>query len=238
MLPALRTAFGDVHVTVSLYGVAMLAAVATGMLVALRRARHPEVVLVTAPLVVVASALGAAALYRALDGGSGFASMGGVGAGLAVIVVAGRASGVGATALLDALAPGALVGFGIGRVGCFLGGCCFGRPTTLPWGVVLPELGPPARHPVQLYEAAAVLALCFWLTRREPPLGTTARCAMIGYGLVRIVLECVRDPAATDLVGGGPLTVAQVCGVGLVLGGLVMCAAERGRGGHAAFAPR
>lgn len=43
----------------------------------------------------------------------------------------------------------------IGRLGCFVGGCCFGRPTTLPWGVIFPSAGDALpRHPTQIYEAA------------------------------------------------------------------------------------
>ena len=48
------------------------------------------------------------------------------------------------------------VAVAVGRVGCFVGGCCFGQPTDLPWGVVFPGAGdvlPVARHPTQLYEA-------------------------------------------------------------------------------------
>ena len=42
--------------------------------------------------------------------------------------------------VLDVLAPGVAVGLGIGRVGCFLNGCCWGKPTDLPWGVSFPEV--------------------------------------------------------------------------------------------------
>src|SRR5262245_35385957 len=142
MLPRLDATIGDTHVVVSLYGIAVLVAVATGIAVSARRARRPDVVLVAAPLVAAASLTGAAAFHRVVHGAPGLGSIGGVAAGLAAIAFAGRLAGVGVTPLLDAFAPGALAGLAIGRVGCFLAGCCFGLPTDLPWGIVLPDLGP------------------------------------------------------------------------------------------------
>ncbi len=228
MLPTLEAQVGDVHVVVSLYGIAVMLAVAAGMVVATRQARRPDVVLVAAPLVVAGAWWGAGAFYRALHGGAGLASMGGIGGGLVMVAAASRLAGVRYLDLLDAFAPGAILGFGIGRIGCFLAGCCFGRPTDLPWGIVLPDLGPPPRHPVQLYAAAADLALAAWLVRGTGPPGTTARRAMIGYGAARLALETVRDPAATDLLGVGGITVPQACAIALVLVGLAL-STERAR---------
>lgn len=57
----------------------------------------------------------------------------------------------------------------IGRLACFVGGCCFGQPTNLPWGIVFPEQGPLPRHPTQLYEFAFHLcaaAMLFYCERR------------------------------------------------------------------------
>ncbi|MGH7894124.1 MAG: prolipoprotein diacylglyceryl transferase [Candidatus Binatia bacterium] len=222
MLPTLETTLGDVHVVVSLYGMAVMLAVGAGMFLAARCARRPDVVLVAAPLVAAAGIWGAAAFYRLLHGAAGLASMGGIAAGLATIGLAARLAGVRAIDLLDAFAPGAVLGFGVGRLGCFLAGCCFGRPTDLPWGIVLPELGPPARHPVQLYAACADLALAAWLAGAPGPSGRTACRAMVGYGVVRFVVETLRDPAATDRLGAWGLTVPQACAVVLALAGIVL----------------
>lgn len=55
---------------------------------------------------------------------------------------------------------------GIGRLACFCGGCCYGQPTNLPWGVRFPHVDELARHPTQLYEAAfhlSMAAFCAWL---------------------------------------------------------------------------
>src|SRR5215813_451306 len=93
------------------------------------------------------------------------------------------------TELLDALAPAGILALAIGRLGCFLGGCCYGRPTALPWGVVFPEVGPPARHPLQLYSAALDLLLVCVLLRSSGPPGVVAARACLGLGVVRFLLE-------------------------------------------------
>jgi phosphatidylglycerol:prolipoprotein diacylglycerol transferase len=52
----------------------------------------------------------------------------------------------------DLVAAGTALGFSIARIGCFLGGCCYGRPSLAPWAVTFPQLDSP-RHPTQLYES-------------------------------------------------------------------------------------
>ena len=67
---------------------------------------------------------------------------------------------------LDRMIPPLVLGQLIARIGCFLQGCCYGRRTSLPWGVVYPT-ETVHRHPTQLYEAAALLLLLFFLLRIE-----------------------------------------------------------------------
>ena len=87
------------------------------------------------------------------------------------------------------------------RLANFVNGELWGRPTTLPWGMVFPDAGPLPRHPSQLYEAAleGLLMFCVlrwathgkrWLNRRGVVLGMF----LVGYGLIRISLENVRQP--------------------------------------------
>ncbi|HEX6212692.1 MAG TPA: prolipoprotein diacylglyceryl transferase family protein, partial [Methylomirabilota bacterium] len=78
---------------------------------------------------------------------------GGVGAGIAAILVKGWPL----VPVLAAATPGLAVGHLLGRIGCFLVGDDYGRPTDLPWGIAFPEGLPPTTvpvHPTQLYEAA------------------------------------------------------------------------------------
>lgn len=64
----------------------------------------------------------------------------------------------------DSFAVPVAVGIGIGRLACFVGGCCYGVHTTLPWGV---DFGDGPRHPTQLYETAFHLSAALGLTVLE-----------------------------------------------------------------------
>lgn len=86
------------------------------------------------------------------------------------------------------------LGMAIARVGCFLNGCCGGKPTTMPWGITFPgDIGPV--HPTQLYELILdLIAFAFLLTmrkrlRRDWDLFLLSLAA---YGLIRFTLEFFR----------------------------------------------
>lgn len=103
---------------------------------------------------------------------------------------------------------------GIGRIGCWLHGCCYGAPTDAAWGLPMHGLH---RHPVQLVEAAAdlLLAAVVWSLRRHPwPAGHLFRRYLVGYAVIRFGCEFLRgDPSRMV----GPLTVVQVvCAVAAV----------------------
>jgi phosphatidylglycerol:prolipoprotein diacylglycerol transferase len=87
------------------------------------------------------------------------------------------------------------------RIANFINGELWGRPTTVPWGMVFPGAGPLPRHPSQLYEAAleglAMFLLLRWATHRKTWLnrrGVVMGLFLTGYGLIRISLENVREP--------------------------------------------
>jgi len=98
----------------------------------------------------------------------------------------------------DVLAPGIALGHAFGRLGCFMNGCCFGGPTTLPWGVARPD-APAGQivlvHPTQLYEALMLLGLSAalaWHYRRRQFSGHTFAVYLIAYAVVRFVVEFLR----------------------------------------------
>lgn len=131
----------------------------------------------------------------------------------------------------DLLAPWALVGQAIGRVGCLLEGCCYGAATTGPLGVRLPGHAAPA-HPTQIYEALADLALAGLITRAG---GRGARLGwmLVGYGAARFALELLRaDPRG----GLGPLSTSQLLAVPAVAIGAWLVARSR-RGGQPSDEP-
>lgn len=116
----------------------------------------------------------------------------GVGAFLLVLV------GLPALAHLDVMLIGLAVTTSIGRLGCFLGGCCYGVPSDV--GVVYPAEchGPgthPRRLPVQLFASAAwaLLAIVGVLAAVLAPAGAALALVLVLYGIVRPVLETLRD---------------------------------------------
>jgi phosphatidylglycerol:prolipoprotein diacylglycerol transferase len=153
---------------------------------------------------------------------------GGLLVALAVAVWQMRKRALPALAVADAIAPGAALGHAIGRVGCFLAGCCWGRPTSVPWAVTFtrPEaqalvgvpLGIPL-HPTQLYEAAAeaviftVLWKRFGAPHRE---GAILGLYLVLYSSFRFAVEFLRDPAERAFPLGGALSSTQWVAAALV----------------------
>lgn len=224
MLPALHVRFGEVHVAVSTHAAMVLVAVVAGLAIAAARARSPGFVLAGGPAIAGAALAGGWLFHRAVHGppGGGLTSMGGVAAGALAAAVAARASGRRYVHVLDDLAPGAVFGLGIGRIGCFLAGCCLGEPTSLPWGTVIPSAGSDPRHPLQLYAAVFDLGLALMLVRTSGPPGAVAARGLFWLGLGRLVLEVFRDPRATDPLFAGWCSVARLGAASLVVAGLVL----------------
>src|SRR3989449_5356671 len=112
----------------------------------------------------------------------------------------------------DACAPGIAIGNFFGRQGCFAAGCCWGKPTTLPWGVRFTELGHEITgvptdvplHPTQLYESFAMLIVFFfllWLHKRRRFNGQVILFYGLLYSIVRFAIEFVRDDPRGDILG-------------------------------------
>ena len=96
--------------------------------------------------------------------------------------------------VFDLTAPVFMVGIGIGRLGCFLNGCCAGKATTLPWGVLFP--GTAGRvHPTQLYDSAAMFTLATIAFVVEPWLkheGQLIGFCLVEYTVFRFLIEYLR----------------------------------------------
>lgn len=109
----------------------------------------------------------------------------------------------------DFTALGLVFGHAIGRVGCFFGGCCYGGLCDLPWGVVFPNLGIGPRHPTQLYEGLANLAIfgiLFAFRKNKPFNGFLFLLYVMLYSATRFSIEFLRgDPS--QMIGS--LRVAQ-----------------------------
>jgi len=117
----------------------------------------------------------------------------------------------------DACAPGIAIGNFFGRQGCFAAGCCWGKPTTLPWGVKFTEAGHQITgvpidahlHPTQLYESFAMLLVflfLFWLHKRKRFDGQVILAYALLYSAIRFTIEFVRDDPRGDVFGLTSLT--------------------------------
>jgi phosphatidylglycerol---prolipoprotein diacylglyceryl transferase len=117
----------------------------------------------------------------------------------------------------DACAPGIAIGNFFGRQGCFAAGCCWGKPTTLPWGVKFTQLGHEITgvpvdthlHPTQLYESFAMLIVflfLLWLHKRKRFSGQVILFYAVLYSSVRFAIEFVRDDPRGDVFGLTTLT--------------------------------
>ena len=152
---------------------------------------------------------------------------GGLVAGLATL----RGYGVPLVRGLAAASPALALGHAIGRVGCFLVGDDYGRPSTLPWAVAFPKGLPPTDvpvHPTQLYEAIP-LALLAWLLLRWRREGTPDAVVLSRYlllaGAIRFAIELVRINAPVL----GPLTLAQLWSLALMAAGAIIHVTLRAR---------
>ncbi|MFB3853382.1 MAG: prolipoprotein diacylglyceryl transferase [Vicinamibacterales bacterium] len=140
----------------------------------------------------------------------------------------------------DAFAPGIALGHAVGRVGCVLAGCCYGRPTSAPWGIVFTDpftasyVGTPLDvplHPVQLYESAAELAILVALLALErhgrTVAGRTFWTYVLLYGVVRFALEFFRGDERGIVIGFSTSQFISMILVPLSAGMLVWLARRR-----------
>ena len=127
--------------------------------------------------------------------------------------------------LLDLVAPYIALGQSIGRIGCFLNGCCYGKPVS--WGIYFPTHGE-RLHPTQLYETAGlfIIFLILKLQRPVPFKGTGLQRSgsifvlyLVLAGLERFVVEFFR--ADHDILWLG-LSLAQFVALGVMAAGLIL----------------
>jgi len=100
--------------------------------------------------------------------------------------------------LMDFVAPLVPIGLGAGRLGNFINGELWGRPTQADWGMVFPAVDRLARHPSQLYEMVlegVVLFILLWtFAGKKRPVGAVSAVFLLGYGSVRFLVEFTREP--------------------------------------------
>jgi phosphatidylglycerol:prolipoprotein diacylglycerol transferase len=151
--------------------------------------------------------------------------LGGIGTGLWVL----RRRRVPIVRALAAATPALALGHAIGRIGCFLVGDDYGRPSDLPWAVAFPEGRPPTDvpvHPTQLYETVLLLPLA-WMLIRWRRQGVADHVVLGRYfmaaGTIRFAIEFVR----VNLRIVGPFTLAHSIALALVVIGAVLVRVSR-----------
>jgi phosphatidylglycerol:prolipoprotein diacylglycerol transferase len=208
------------------YGLMLAIGFLSALQLALRRSRElsidPEVVQNLAFLVLGFGIAGARAAYVLLfwemfrgnpleiirlDHG-GLIFYGGLAGGVLAGVIYLKGKRLLSWRMADLVIPPVALAHAIGRLGCFLNGCCYGKPFLGPWAVAFPpeEI---LRHPVQLYESGFLFSLFFalkLLEGRHPREGTVALTYGLLYGTWRFLIEFVR---ADNLPWALGLTIFQ-----------------------------
>ncbi|MGQ9499386.1 MAG: prolipoprotein diacylglyceryl transferase [Dissulfurimicrobium sp.] len=118
------------------------------------------------------------------------------------------------------------IGLGLGRIGNFINGELYGRPSDVPWAMIFPQGGPLPRHPSQIYEAfleGMVLFVILWpLSKRPWPYGRKLVVFLMLYAIVRYVAELFREPdPQLGFVLLGSVTMGQILSIGLFILGLL-----------------
>ncbi len=208
---------------------------------------------------VIGGIVGAKLWYVALTGSSpfstgGFVWYGGFVGGVVGVALVGMAKRVPLRWTMHIVGPVLAAGYAVGRVGCFLVGDDYGRPTDVPWAVRFPHGMPPstaenlqgfrvsipegthpatvlAVHPTQLYEVVIMLAVFAWMwprrKRTDWGLGTMFPLYLMFAGAERFVIEIFR---AKDDRFLGPFTIAQATSVLLIVTGAALFAHLRRAG--------
>jgi phosphatidylglycerol:prolipoprotein diacylglycerol transferase len=210
-------------ITVYTYGVLLAAAYLLGLQLARVRAKARGLdanrVLDLGIYIIIAALIGAKLLLLVTDfrtfssnprelltlARSGGVFYGGLILAVAVALVYIRKIGLPLWTTCDVFAPGIAVGHVVGRFGCLFAGCCYGKPTTLPWGITFTDpfaaanvgtpLGVPL-HPTQIYEAGAeaiILGVLLATERKGRPYpGRTFWLYMLLYAISRFIIEFFR----------------------------------------------
>jgi phosphatidylglycerol:prolipoprotein diacylglycerol transferase len=164
-------------------------------------------------------------IFRVWEGGMAF--HGGMLGVLAGMWLFGRQQKIAFFSLADFIAPYVPIGLLAGRIGNFINGELWGRPTDLPWAMVFPGAGPEPRHPSQLYEAflegLVLLVALRWFSRRSPPRMAVSGLFLLLYGIFRFAVEFVRLPDAhIGYLAFGWLTMGQALSLPMIVFGLLL----------------
>jgi len=157
----------------------------------------------------------------------GMAFHGGLIGVVVVLACYARKHGMAMLAVTDNVAPLIPLGLAAGRLGNFINGELWGRPSSVPWAMVFPQTGDGlARHPSQLYqmglEGVTLFVLLWVFAHRARPLGQVSAVFLMGYGGLRFLAEFAREP--DDFLGllTAGLSMGQWLSIPMVLLGIAL----------------
>jgi len=124
----------------------------------------------------------------------------------------------------DFIAPLVPLGLAAGRLGNFINGELWGRPTDGAWAMVFPQVDRLPRHPSQLYQFAleglALFALLWWYSAKPRPRGAVSALFLVGYGGFRFIAEFAREPDSFLGVLAGGMTMGQWLSLPMIAAGI------------------
>ena len=135
-------------------------------------------------------------------------------------VIYAKKKGISITDAADLLAPFIALGHSIGRIGCFLNGCCFGRPTDSIFGIQFP-LSPVAVYPTQIFSSAGLFCIflvLFFMQKKRKFKGQIIASYMVLYGAFRFFIEFLRGDLMSIFYN---LTLTQIISIIAVSAGLL-----------------
>lgn len=165
---------------------------------------------------------------------AGLTMLGGVILALIAIIVFCKIRKIAIMKLCDVLAPSFGLGIFLTRIGCFLNGCCYGKPCDASWGVVFPLHSPAGSlhqgvhlYPTQLYSAfygLLITLIVVLLDRKQRFDGFLVSVFFMLYGLSRFTIDFFRHYEATDMFRfiGMTFTFNQAISIAMLLFGLIM----------------
>jgi phosphatidylglycerol:prolipoprotein diacylglycerol transferase len=233
-------------VAIHSWGALLMVGFLAGILLARREARRmglsAELALDLGIWVLVAAVVFARGLFVVLNWGDfaaqplaalyiwqgGLSFHGGLLGGVAAGTLFARRRGVSFWALADMNAPALALGYGIGKFGCLLNGCCYGAPTGLPWGVRFclfsdSQIMTEPSHPTQIYAALGslvILAILLSVRDRMAARGQLFLLYLMLYSVVRSGIEVLRKGYTAQVALDG-LTEAQLASAFIFLGAAI-----------------
>lgn len=228
--------------TVHSYGLMIALGILVCVFMGMYRARKygykDEAVLDIAIFGILSGFVGAKLLYVLVEfdsflknpmdvlGSEGFVVYGGIIVGALVGILYCRIKKLPCWEYFDLLAPSIAVAQGFGRIGCFLAGCCYGRPTDTFWGVTFPEgsfapAGVPL-IPTQFISSAGdfiITGILLVYSKHNKKAGNVGILYMLLYGIGRFLVECLRSD---DRGTVGLLSTSQFISIGIILLAIIL----------------